>query len=346
MARSNNGRLLLECWEIGPAHGDWVTALAWSSDGTRFASAADGIKVWSAIDGTLLACFPPDSPGHSVKRLSFILDDSEIVATYSDGRIKIWDAGAREEIKSTQRHCPSQLVSLPDGWEHRLTIDGRSYFVNHNTASTTLKDPRAPSPSSAQDASPNKGSLATMSENTVYRQEVAAVAISPNGSSIVSITVDGHIEVWKTGTGRLHKTFWHDTRSGTKHAQIAFLPDTSRLAVCNGNEIMFWNATTWKRHKVAIIQSQEILCMAFSIDSAKIATVSKDGTLTIWSTKTGQKEVSFPIGGREYNFSLPGLMGVGTTSAYPTFWSSRRMGVILPRHTVAIDPSLTQKVRV
>ena len=31
---------------------------------------------------------------------------------------------------------------LPPGWEMRLTQDGRMYFVDHNTRSTTFQDPR------------------------------------------------------------------------------------------------------------------------------------------------------------------------------------------------------------
>ena len=31
---------------------------------------------------------------------------------------------------------------LPEGWEARRGIDGRAYYVNHNTRTTTWEDPR------------------------------------------------------------------------------------------------------------------------------------------------------------------------------------------------------------
>ncbi|KAJ2249108.1 hypothetical protein GGI13_004397, partial [Coemansia sp. RSA 455] len=39
----------------------------------------------------------------------------------------------------------SRLGPLPSGWEMRLTAQGRVYFVDHNTKTTTWDDPRLPS---------------------------------------------------------------------------------------------------------------------------------------------------------------------------------------------------------
>jgi hypothetical protein len=35
---------------------------------------------------------------------------------------------------------------LPPGWEKRLTEDGVTYFVDHNTRTTTFQDPRPGAP--------------------------------------------------------------------------------------------------------------------------------------------------------------------------------------------------------
>ena len=39
----------------------------------------------------------------------------------------------------------NNLGPLPSGWEMRLTRQGRVYFVDHNTRTTTWNDPRIPS---------------------------------------------------------------------------------------------------------------------------------------------------------------------------------------------------------
>lgn len=46
-----------------------------------------------------------------------------------------------------------QLGPLPSGWEVRQTASGRSYWVDHNTKTTTWDDPRIPSEGGTQDQS-------------------------------------------------------------------------------------------------------------------------------------------------------------------------------------------------
>ncbi|KAL6948107.1 NEDD4 E3 ubiquitin-protein ligase [Hanseniaspora uvarum] len=43
---------------------------------------------------------------------------------------------------ATSTSTPSGLGELPPGWEQRYTPEGRSYFVDHNTRTTTWVDPR------------------------------------------------------------------------------------------------------------------------------------------------------------------------------------------------------------
>ncbi|KAI0319606.1 hypothetical protein OF83DRAFT_1281822 [Amylostereum chailletii] len=50
-------------------------------------------------------------------------------------------------------------IPLPMGWEERRTPDGRSYFVDHHTRSTTWNDPRRPGAVATATAVPDRNAL-------------------------------------------------------------------------------------------------------------------------------------------------------------------------------------------
>ncbi|KAM6494360.1 hypothetical protein JOM56_010721 [Amanita muscaria] len=58
---------------------------------------------------------------------------------------------------------PVNDIPLPAGWEERRTPEGRPYFVDHTTRTTTWRDPRQnvnrPPPASGPSANPNLGAL-------------------------------------------------------------------------------------------------------------------------------------------------------------------------------------------
>lgn len=46
------------------------------------------------------------------------------------------------------------LGPLPEGWEERVHIDGRIFFIDHNTRTTQWEDPRLSNPNIAGQAVP------------------------------------------------------------------------------------------------------------------------------------------------------------------------------------------------
>lgn len=56
---------------------------------------------------------------------------------------------AESPIGASRSQCsihPLLIGPLPPGWERRLAPDGRIYFVDHNTKTTTFEDPRKTMP--------------------------------------------------------------------------------------------------------------------------------------------------------------------------------------------------------
>ena len=51
--------------------------------------------------------------------------------------------GVNEQVMAEMAPLPEEEEDpLPEGWEARRGIDGRAYYVNHNTRTTTWEDPR------------------------------------------------------------------------------------------------------------------------------------------------------------------------------------------------------------
>ncbi|KAJ2779525.1 hypothetical protein H4R18_003961 [Coemansia javaensis] len=68
--------------------------------------------------------------------------------TWDDPRLRSTQAPGSNRaaaVAGIAGQTASRLGPLPSGWEMRLTAQGRVYFVDHNTKTTTWDDPRLPS---------------------------------------------------------------------------------------------------------------------------------------------------------------------------------------------------------
>ncbi|XP_076245153.1 E3 ubiquitin-protein ligase Nedd4 isoform X4 [Calliopsis andreniformis] len=85
----------------------------------------------------------------------FFIDHNERTTTWIDPR-----TGRPSSIpnhiapSTTPRSDLDQLGPLPEGWEERVHIDGRIFFIDHNTRTTQWEDPRMSNPQIAGPAVP------------------------------------------------------------------------------------------------------------------------------------------------------------------------------------------------
>src|SRR5436305_1374338 len=85
-------------------HSDYVSAVAWSPDGKRIASASGdhSVQVWGAVGGGHVLTFR----GHSsdVACLSWSPDGKYIVSGSIDGKIFVWDTMSGNAIYTYESH--------------------------------------------------------------------------------------------------------------------------------------------------------------------------------------------------------------------------------------------------
>ncbi|HEX2838484.1 MAG TPA: serine/threonine-protein kinase [Phycisphaerales bacterium] len=129
--------------------------------------------------------------------------------------------------------------------------------------------------------SASDGSILVM---THPRRNVQWVAMSRDGSRVVSSSGDGKARIWNAATGvELAAITGPDRFVG----KVAYSPDGSLvLAAALNGQIVVWDAVTFAEVAVLKGHTLRVTSVAF-IDNARVVSASDDGTARIWDAKSG-----------------------------------------------------------
>ncbi|KAG2342720.1 WD40 repeat-like protein [Suillus weaverae] len=177
---------------------------------------------------------------------------------------------------------PGDLVVAECEWH--ISPHGRSYFVNHNTRTTSWKKPAPERPA---------GSL--MPECVIGGHSKCIWSLVYLGAScnVISASGDGSIRQWKRDGEPVGKPLESD-RGGI--SSMAICPNET-MVVCGSGDgrLRLWNikkgsiiSEPWEGHDDAV------RCLDWSPNALEIASGSEDGTLRRWSPDTGQ-QIAPPI---------------------------------------------------
>ena len=115
---------------------------------------------------------------------------------------------------------------------------------------------------------------------------VYSVAYSPDGTKIISGSVDKTIKIWDANTGVCLKTL--EGHSEYVYS-VAYSPDGRRIVSgSNDKTVKIWDANTGVCLKTLKGHKNFVLSVAFSPDGTKIVSGSRDNTIKIWNANTGQ----------------------------------------------------------
>ena len=93
---------------------------------------------------------------------------------------------------------------------------------------------------------------------------------------------------WEIDTGRSVQE-WSISFPGAGDKSIALSPDGARLAVCLGNVICLFDATTGKIVTPLSGHWREIRCLQFTADGRRLATSGRDSKVRTWDVQTGKQ---------------------------------------------------------
>ncbi|KAI9779780.1 MAG: hypothetical protein M1816_003344 [Peltula sp. TS41687] len=117
---------------------------------------------------------------------------------------------------------------------------------------------------------------------------VISVAISPDGSKLVSAFADKTVGVWNMTTGRAERTL--DGHSDWVII-VAFSPDGSKVASEPFDRtVRIWDISTGQTTRILESHSDWVLSVAFSPDGNKLASGSADRTVRVRDLATYQTE--------------------------------------------------------
>ena len=121
-----------------------------------------------------------------------------------------------------------------------------------------------------------------------HNSEVLSVAFSPDGSRIVSSSVDNTLRLWDAHTGEAIGEPLSGQRSWV--STIAFSPDSSRIVSVSSDDLTL---RRWDTNTAAAIgkplhgHESWVTSAAFSPDGSRIVSGSLDSTLRLWDANTG-----------------------------------------------------------
>jgi len=101
------------------SHADWVTAVAWSDDGTRLASSSrdKSAKVYDGATGELLSSYL--GHGAAVRGISILADQKQVVSVGTDNKLHRWDVEGATKVAEVN----------VGGEGYKLIRNGNSLFV-------------------------------------------------------------------------------------------------------------------------------------------------------------------------------------------------------------------------
>lgn len=310
----------LTTWEIETGkplvsfrgHTDAVTALVFTADGKRLVSGSRDmtVKVWDTAGGWEIQTIR----GHvgSIFDLA-VAPTGDIASSSTDGTIRVWDAGSRQEPwRSYHASAVTNVVYSPDGkW---LAAGGTSFIEVRDVATglkrwstgdrlvfETTSPEMAPShclvfnsASSILAAGLANGSVQLLNplDGHVLRTikahagPVNSVDFTSDGRLLASAGADRQVALWDPIDGRriaLLKDFTDSVRC------VVFSPDGKLLATVGDwgeQKIKLWSVAT--KQLVRTMATQGITnCAVFSRDGRELFTGGNDGAVRVWNVEDG-----------------------------------------------------------
>jgi WD40 repeat protein len=299
VCEAGTGRNML-CYQ---GHTEQVTALAWSPDSQRIASASldNTVAVWTI---TVLDSICPYR-GHfaPVSFLAWSPDGNRVASVSTDFAIQVWDSSTGARLCTYQRH--NALVEAV-----RWQADGKtitSYTVDdevHVWDATTGSNISA-----GRLYRNNSGNALALKSPTfaytayVYADGIVEIASAETGSLLQ--VYRGHTSMASTVTGksalaeretllsRLHSS---DTGAGiSEKSPLVWSPDTRIASVGQDGIVHIWDGLTGQMLCSLQSSTSPLVPLGWSPDGARILTLTEDDrhTLQVWNTTTGQCVCSY-----------------------------------------------------
>ncbi len=240
-------------------HEGWVSAVAFSPDGSRVVTGSSDktARIWNTKTGEIIHPLPHEA---WISAVAFSQDGSMVVTGSGDKTARIWNTKTGEIIHS-----------LP----HEAWISAVAFSKDNSMVVTGSDD------NTACIWSVQTGELL----HTLPHEDWVSTAIfSPDGSTVLTGSSDKTARIWNTKTGEIIQTLPHE---GSVPA-VAFSQDGSTVLTGSyDNTARIWDSKTGKLLRT-LSHDGPVHSVAFSYDGFTALTGSSDKLARIWDIKTGK----------------------------------------------------------
>jgi WD40 repeat protein len=333
------------------SHANFVQRVKVSPDGQWIASSGYDrvVRIWDAASGSQMLEFPLAANGSA---LSFNRDGTRVVAADEDGNLSIWD------ISSLSSRVG--FIAFPEFvHEARLTASGEYLVVNTDDynvwripteqisqfkdgtqgevvfTASSLTYGMAISPDSrwlaaveydSENVENNRGVLVSLDGATQFPLphggDVTGVAFDQDNKYTLTAGLNGLISFWDVISGE--KQPFDLNHSEPVHSLVTS-PQGSLVAAGVHHRTRIWDMVT--RQPVAeLVQTGDIISLAFSPDGKWLATGSSESTVVLWQVQgTAFTRVGDPLrlNGKPQTLAFSPdakwLVG-GSTSGFANLW--------------------------
>ncbi|MBI5295032.1 MAG: hypothetical protein HY869_06120 [Chloroflexi bacterium] len=267
-------------------HADSVTSVAFSPDNIHVATGSmdHTARVWDIVTGMEVAHVVHEK---SVTAVAFSPDGKIVVSGSMDTTAKTWDATTGEGVAITlnegERGAVSVIRCVAPVTSVAFSPDGKYIAIGSEESNIDwMSSEIAPTLNVWKVSLDNwDGYRISLS----LRNDVTAVAFSPDGQYLLSSSEDNTARVWELVTGREISRMTHDDTV----TSIAFGPDGRQVISSSlDHTARAWDVLPWQN----IAQENHetpVLSIAFSPDSNYIASSDESGTILIRETGTDRE---------------------------------------------------------
>ncbi|KAF8187946.1 hypothetical protein K438DRAFT_1834407 [Mycena galopus ATCC 62051] len=248
-------------------HTQAVTAVAFSPDGSRLASGSHDttIRVWNVE----LAANERELRVHSgpVYSIAFAFEGARILSSSEDGTIQISAADTGE----TQ-----WTYSIKYCWTVVFSVDGRRMAAGAYDDGYIIRLWNAR----------NRELEHALAGHT---QPVRSIAFSPDGSRLVSGSLDRTIRIWNADSGQTEQRF---SANPSMITSVSFSPDGTRVISAEDRAVRIWSGSV-NEVTTPVGGSAWVWSVVFITPGDRIITRSCRNTVQIWNAVTGDLEKKF-----------------------------------------------------
>lgn len=225
-------------------------------------SADDTLKVWNTDSGEAMRTLKEDRAHAPITSFAISPNGRQIVAGLLDGTLTVWDARSGEIVR--------RIVGPGESVTNLSFIPNSNLVVLTSDRSVMVRDIES-------------GNLLMTLEG--HSRPVNDLAVSVDGSLMVSASDDGTLKVWDRNqreTGHLP-----EVRSEVVNC-CAFSSDGALVVTASDQMLRLWNASSGETQSLLEGHSGTVRACAFSPDGQRIVSASDDYTLRVWEVNSGR----------------------------------------------------------